>query len=183
MFLPAAMKLGQGNIFTSVCLFTGGFCLSACWDAHPLDQTALGPDPTGTRPTPPPSGTRPPPPEADSSIRSTSSQYTSHWNAFLLHMSVILSTGGLPQCMLGYPPGTSKEQTTPLGPGHIQTRPHPGADPPTGADIPPCSACWYGGQVGDMHPTGMQSCFLLLLCRSSLSLSLSRTVCMIHYSL
>ena len=30
------MKLGQGNIFTSICLSTGGrgVCLSACWDAH-----------------------------------------------------------------------------------------------------------------------------------------------------
>ena len=30
--LPAATKLGQGNIFTGVCLSTGGVCLSACWD-------------------------------------------------------------------------------------------------------------------------------------------------------
>ena len=36
-FLPAATKLGQGNIFTSVCLSTGGggVCLSACWDIQP----------------------------------------------------------------------------------------------------------------------------------------------------
>ena len=36
--LPAATKLGQGNIFTGVCLSTGvgrGVCLSACWDTHP----------------------------------------------------------------------------------------------------------------------------------------------------
>ena len=36
ILLPAATKLGQGNIFTSVCLSTGGgVCLSACWDTHP----------------------------------------------------------------------------------------------------------------------------------------------------
>ena len=35
--LPAATKLGQGNVFTSVCLSTGGrgVCLSACWDTPP----------------------------------------------------------------------------------------------------------------------------------------------------
>ena len=35
--VPATMKLGQGHIFTSVCLSTGGrgVCLSACWDIHP----------------------------------------------------------------------------------------------------------------------------------------------------
>ena len=57
--------------------------------------------------------------------------------------------GGLPQCMLGYPPskhptraGTHQEQTPP----------------------PPCTvhAGRYGQQVGGMHPTGMQSCLLKL---------------------
>ena len=39
-YLPAATKLGQGNIFTGVCLSTGGgVCFSACWDIPP------GPDP------------------------------------------------------------------------------------------------------------------------------------------
>ena len=41
----------QGNVFTGVCLSTGGgVCLSACWDArpHPPDQT-----PSWTRQTPP----------------------------------------------------------------------------------------------------------------------------------
>ena len=45
-FLPAATKLGQGNIFTGACLSTGGVCLSACWDIPP------GPDPPGRHPTP-----------------------------------------------------------------------------------------------------------------------------------
>ena len=113
LLLPAATKLGQGNIFTGLCLSTGGgaVCLSASWDIPPWEQTPLGPDPTpGTRPhlrdqtpqeqTPPgahrprtrpprtrngrPPRTRPAPPrEADSSIRSTSGRYASYWNAFL----------------------------------------------------------------------------------------------------
>ena len=34
LFLPTATKLGQGNIFTGICLSAGGrgVCLSACWD-------------------------------------------------------------------------------------------------------------------------------------------------------
>ena len=44
VLLPAATKLGQGNIFTSVCLSTGGrgVCLSACWDIHAPEQTPPG---------------------------------------------------------------------------------------------------------------------------------------------
>ena len=35
--LPAATKLGQGNVFTGVChsVHMGGVCLSACWDTTP----------------------------------------------------------------------------------------------------------------------------------------------------
>ena len=47
MILPAATKLGQGNVFTGVCdsVHRGGegVCLSACWDARP----------PWSRPTPP----------------------------------------------------------------------------------------------------------------------------------
>ena len=50
---PAATKLGQGNIFTSVCqeFCRGGrgVYLSACWDTHTH---------THTRPPPPPPGSR-----------------------------------------------------------------------------------------------------------------------------
>ena len=114
-FLPAATKLGQGNVFTSICLSTGGrgVCLSACWDTPPdqapprpgTPQTRHPPGPgtPGTRhpleaDTPPrpgtpwtrhPAGTRHPPgtrhlppQEADCSIRLTSGQYASYWNAF-----------------------------------------------------------------------------------------------------
>ena len=57
--LPAATKLGQGNIFTSVCQEFcpqggGGVCLSACWDIPPGADTP-----------PPPRPGRPPPDQAD----------------------------------------------------------------------------------------------------------------------
>ena len=90
-FLPAATKLGQGNIFTGVCLSTGGrgVCLSACWDIPPRTrQTPPGADtPTGPGRPPrsrhPPGPGRNPPGEADFSIRSTRGRYASYWNAFL----------------------------------------------------------------------------------------------------
>ena len=94
-----------------------GVCLSACWDTTPRTRpppweqtppgadTPLGADPPEPTPqsrppgpdTPrtrhPPDQTPPipdtPPQEADSSIRSTSGQYASYWNAFLLHMSPV----------------------------------------------------------------------------------------------
>ena len=107
-------------MFLQVCviLFTGGVCLSACWDTTPpREQTPLGADTPGAdtppRQTPPqsrpspweqtppqsrpplgadPPGSRPPPPrEADSGIRSTSGRYASYWNVFLystLQMSI-----------------------------------------------------------------------------------------------
>ena len=60
-FLPAATKLGQGNIFTSVCQEfcpRGGVCLSACWDTPPWEQTP----PREQTPSP---RSRHPPPGAD----------------------------------------------------------------------------------------------------------------------
>ena len=48
---------GQGNVFTGVCLSTGGgVCLSACWDARPPPGTRQTPHPStpGTRQTHPP---------------------------------------------------------------------------------------------------------------------------------
>ena len=64
--LPAATKLGQGNIFTSVCqefcpMGGEGVCLSACWDTPPRDQPHH-PLPPGTSHTPPGPGTPPPRP-------------------------------------------------------------------------------------------------------------------------
>ena len=99
-----------------VILFTGGVCLSACWDT-PRSRHLPRPDPPGADPpspeqTPPPHSrppwsrpppwtrppqTRPPPEqtppgsrhtprESDSSIRSTSGRYASYWNAFLFYI-------------------------------------------------------------------------------------------------
>ena len=93
------MKLGQGNIFTGICLSTGGSA-SVHAGIYPQDQTG----PPWTRPpwhqTPPDQTpqTRPPR-EADSSIWSMSGRYASYWNAFLFQKCVsrILSTGG---CLL-----------------------------------------------------------------------------------
>ena len=89
---------------------------------------------------------------------------------FYTYLSVILFTGGLPQCMLGYqPPRTrhSPEQTLPpeqtprsrplLGPG--TPHPGPGTLPPPGPGTPPRQQT---ATVGDgTHPTGMHSCCLL----------------------
>ena len=66
LFLPAATKLGQGNIFTSVCqefCTQGGVCLSVCWDAPP-EQTPpweqTSPQTRHYHPHPPPPGSRHP---------------------------------------------------------------------------------------------------------------------------
>ena len=69
--LLAATKLGQGNIFTGVCLSTGGrvVCLSACWDIPPGAETPPEQTPPGADPpeqTPPWSRSpRSRPPRAD----------------------------------------------------------------------------------------------------------------------
>ena len=83
-FLPAATKLGQGNIFTGVCLSTGGAwggwgegCLPQCMLGYPLleqtppqEQTLPLPPLEQTPPEQTPPGSRPPqeqtpPPGAD----------------------------------------------------------------------------------------------------------------------
>ena len=107
-FYRPQRSCGQGNVFTNVCLSTGG--------RVPASVHAGMPDPPGsvrhspwTRQTPPRPGRHPPdqapspprdwtdtpqtrhppgpgrhpPQEADSSIRSTSGRYASYWNAFL----------------------------------------------------------------------------------------------------
>ena len=105
LFLPAATKLGQGNIFTSICPQSGEGCLPQCMLGYPPPRSGTPPPPPppdqaqppgpGTSPppeqTPPPGAdTHPPqeqtplPPEADCSIRLTSGRDASYWNAFLL---------------------------------------------------------------------------------------------------
>ena len=74
---------GQGNVFTGVCLSTGGR-VSASVHAGMPDP------PPRTRQTPPrDQADNPPSREADSSIRSTSGRYASHWNAFLFQKPVM----------------------------------------------------------------------------------------------
>ena len=113
IYLPAATKLGQGNIFTSVCQEfypqgEGGGGLPQCMLGYITPWSRQTPHPP-TRHTPPradtpadqahppgpgtpPDQTHPPdqtphrsrhPREADCSIRSTSGRYSSYWNAFL----------------------------------------------------------------------------------------------------
>ena len=94
ILLPATTKLGQGNIFTSVCLSMGG-CLPQCMlgypppqeqtpldQAHPLTRHTLQ-EQTPPRSRSPHPGADTPPREADCSIRLTSGRYASYWNAFL----------------------------------------------------------------------------------------------------
>ena len=90
IFLPAATKLGQGNIFTSVCQ---EFCPRG---GGVLPQCMLGYTPgADTHPPTHPRTRRPPPREADCSIRSTSGRYASYWNAFLFtDMSISISIWG-----------------------------------------------------------------------------------------
>ena len=90
-----------------------------------------------------------------------------------LHMSVILSKGGLPHCMLGYTPPPRDQRQAPPGADTPQSRhtPSPGSRHPPGADPPELTppqeqtppgtvhAGRYVQKAGGMHPTGMQSCF------------------------
>ena len=56
--LPAATKLGQGNIFTSVCLSTGGGCLPQCMLGYPPQAPRTRHPPWSRHP--PGAGTPPP---------------------------------------------------------------------------------------------------------------------------
>ena len=67
--------MGQGNVFTSVCLSVQ----RALWESRPLWPGGRSPPSEGT----PPSDGRRPPPE---SRRSTDGQYASCWNAYLLSL-------------------------------------------------------------------------------------------------
>ena len=71
VFLPPANEVCEGNVFTGVCLSTGsGVHPPMTRGRHPPEQT-------------PPSGQTPPPP-GYYGMQSTSGQYSSYWNAFLL---------------------------------------------------------------------------------------------------
>ena len=94
--LLATMKLGQGNVFTGVCLSTGGR-VSASVHAGMPDPPRPGTPPRSRHPprpesplrpgTPPPDQAHHPPQESDARIRSMSGRYASYWNAFLFSCS------------------------------------------------------------------------------------------------
>ena len=80
------------------------------------------------------------------------------------------SQGGLPQCMLGYPPDQASPRPGTPWPGTPRSRhppnkapPRPGTWPeqtPPRPGTPPSTehAGRYGQRAGGTHPTGMQSC-------------------------
>ena len=105
------------------------------------------------------------------------------------HVCDSVHRGGLPHCMLGYPPraDTPWDQVPPGADSPPPQSRHPSQDQaPPGADIPqsihlllgpgtpqdqapksrhPPStvhAARYGQQASGMHPTGMQSCFIVI---------------------
>ena len=91
-FLPAATKLGQGNVFYRrlwFCPQGGSASVHAGMPDPPQTRHPPGPDPP--RPDTPhtPHWTReqtPPPREADAGIRSMRGRYASYWNAFLYNV-------------------------------------------------------------------------------------------------
>ena len=78
-----------------------------------------------------------------------------------LQVCVILFTGGcLPQCMLGYhPPGadTPQDQIPPRSRSPLEQTPSQDQTP-LGKQTPA-----YGQRAAGTHPTGMHSCFIILL--------------------
>ena len=72
---------------------------------------------------------------------------------FLQASVILLTEGGVPQCMLGYHP-TPREQTPPLDKAPPWEQTPPRSRHPPGAE----HAGRYGQRAGGTHPTGMQSC-------------------------
>ena len=131
---------GQGNVFTGVCLSTGGEgCLPQCMLGY---QTPLGPGrPPGTRQTPPQTRQNPPGLGRPPQTRQTS------------------QTRQPPLGPGRHPP----TRVTP--PNQADTPPGPGRHPPDQADPPPDQAdppgkqtAAYGLRAAGTHPTGMHSC-------------------------
>ena len=98
-YLPAATKLGQGNVFTGVCASVrrgGGVCLSACWDTTPPRDQTPQKQTHPPRSRHPPSRTRPPlgpdPPRSrhplGSRLRHTVNErpVRIYWNAFSFYV-------------------------------------------------------------------------------------------------
>ena len=103
--LPAATKLGQGNVFTGACHSVHG---GGAASVHagipppppPREQTPPRADPPPGADTPP---EQTPPREADASIRSMSGRYASYWNAFSFLIQSLL------ECWVGGEIATGSE--------------------------------------------------------------------------
>ena len=149
---------GQGNVFTGVCLSTGGRVSASVHAGMPY--------PPDGEPNPPPRNGEPPqdgePPPLGSRLQHTvyGGRYASYWNAFLLKRVLIhiittrkrsfgqgniFSSVCQEFCSWGGVPG--------------QVHPPPGRCTPW-AGSPPRAvhAGKYGQQAGGTHPTGMHSC-------------------------
>ena len=101
-FLPAATKLCLGNIFTSVCLSTGG-CLSQCILGYtPNNRSRQSPRSIPPK-SPHPPKSRPPRAEPPC-IWSMSGRYASQWNAFLCRVFL------RPQIEIKIPPSDWDEE-------------------------------------------------------------------------
>ena len=133
-FITAGTKLGQGNIFTDVCLSTGGVCLSTCWDKHPPRAD-----------TPPP---RPDPFRAHTPDQTPPEQTPPNQNPPLPDTPRDQNPPPPDQTPLGA--DTPLDQTPPE-----QT--HPPDQTPPGKQTPA-----YGQRAAGTHPTGMHSCSHLL---------------------
>ena len=98
---------GEGNVFTGMCLSTGGGRVSASVYAGMPDPPRPGRHPL-PRPGRHPPGTRQTPPQvADSSIRYTSGQYASYWNAYLFTISSCISFTHLISSSFSFSPATT----------------------------------------------------------------------------
>ena len=133
------MKLGQGNIFTSVCQEFcprgEGVCLSACWDIPPHSRPTL-PDqavPPWTRQTSPRPGRHPTRP------------------------------GRHPLDQADTPQTRQTPQTWQTSPRPGRHPPGPGRHPRTRQTPPQKLTPEYSLRAAGTHPTGMHSCSLIFL--------------------
>ena len=144
--LPAATKLGQGNIFTSVCQEFcprgEGVCLSACWDTppprrHPPDQTSPVPDTPQT------------------------------WHPWVKSRHVS-GKEDLNVAKCNKIQGITSWRKTPIGPDTPRTRHTPQTrtpweQTPLGAETSPEKTVPHGLRAAGTHPTGMHSCFVMVI--------------------
>ena len=127
--LPAATKLGQGNVFTGVCDSVhsgggGGVCLSAWWDTTPpRSRHPLGADPP-PRPDTPPRAAIPPGLSTPPRLSFLKFKKKIFFDFFFLILIFYFFGGSLPST----PPPRKQTQA-------------------------------YGQWAAGTHPTGMHSCF------------------------